>query len=308
MTAGLGAALLRQRAIAAEEPEGIPLSYLESGLAALANTWRGDWSNGHYGAAVIAAYFLAREAELDEKTCGALRSELDGFRGAGKTFFAFETPKEEAAPERVGEIAKSLEEGIDGLRGAGHGVIFASLAIKAFRHAPQLAKPTWIDGVLRLDRLIRDRFRPDPDTDWNRAHPLPAPKTPQEMLESAFACFERSTAPGPIGLIHAVTHADAVAELWEMGYESLAVRGWAPLAIQVNVDPAPRSPPVVLAAPAKETPLSHRFWEDPKVRAETWGFRGHSFKFPYSYYRRRGAIRDAELRKRCDERALAVLG
>jgi hypothetical protein len=130
--------------------------------------------------------------------------------------------------------------------------------------------------------------------------------TPHEMLESAFECFERTTAPGAVGLIHEVTHADALAELWDMGYESLAVRGSVPLFVQVNVDPA--SAKIDLPAPVPATPLSHRFWEDPAVRKNTWGFRGHSFKFPYSYYRRRDAIRDEDLRRKCDERALAVLG
>jgi hypothetical protein len=308
VTAGLGAAFFPSRPLGAVGEPGIPISYLETGLAALANTWRGYWGNGHYGAAVIAAYFFAREADLDEPSCRAIRTELDAFQEAAPASFDFDPPKEEATPERVPEIAKSLEEGIDHCRGAGHDVIFASLAMKAFRHAPALAKPTWIDGILELDRHLREHFSPDPGADWNRAHPLPVAQTPQEMLESAFACFERVSSFGAVGMIHAVTHADAVAELWEMGYESLGERGSVSVGIHVNLDPAPPSPPVVLAAPSPESPLEQRFWENPAVRKETWGFRGHTFKFPYSYYRRRGAIRDADLRKRCDERARAVLG
>lgn len=312
VTAGLGCPFLptlsaQSAEATGTEEEGIPLRYLEAGLAALANTWRGGWANGHYGAAMIAAYFFAREVELDERTRAAIRTELDAFRKEGRRFFEFDTPEEEATPERVPEIARSLEQGIDQLRGAGHNVIFAALALKAFRHAPALAKPQWIDGILALDRHLREHFRPDADTDFNRTHPIPKWQTPQEMLESALACFVSAAGNGAVGLIHGITHADAVAELWELGYESLAVRGSEALKIQINLDPTPQ-PEGALAEPSPDSPLSHRFWENPAVRRETWGFRGHNFKFPYSYYRRRGAIRAAELLKGCDERALAVIG
>ena len=113
---------------------------------------------------------------------------------------------------------------------------------------------------------------------------------------------------GEVGLIHEITHADAVAELWELGHEALAVRGSEPLKIHVNLDPAlPPPEGDACADPAPEWPLSHRFWENPAVRAKTWGFRGHTCKFPYSYYRCRNAIRDEELRRKSDERALSVL-
>jgi hypothetical protein len=128
------------------------------------------------------------------------------------------------------------------------------------------------------------------------------------MLESALTCFARAPGNGAVGLIHCVTHADAVAGLWELGYESLAVRGSKALEIQVNLDPTPAQPGDALAEPTTDSPLSHRFWENPAIRRETWGFRGHNFKFPYSYYRRRGAIRDADLRMKCDDRALSVIG
>lgn len=312
VTAGLGSAFLPSLsslpgATGTEEEHQIPPRYLEAGLAALANTWRGYWGNGHYGAAMIAAYFFAREVELEARTRAALQTELDAFRSEGRQFFEFDTPQEEATPERVPEIARSLEQGIDQLRGAGHNVIFAALALKAFHHAPALAKPQWIDGILALDQHLRGHFRADPDTDFNRAHPLPRWQTPQEMLATALAGFARGAGHGAVGLIHNVTHADAVAELWELGYESLAVRGSEALKIHINQEPTLPRPEDAPAEPALDSPLSCRFWESPAVRRATWGFRGHNFKFPYSYYRRRGAIRDADARKACDERALAVI-
>lgn len=317
VTASLGTALFRLpgmpqgvagEAAATRPAKGIALRHLESGLAALANTWRGYWGNGHYGAAAIAAYFFAREQELDERTCKAIEGELDAFRAAGAEFFDFATPATAATPERLPEIVASLEKGIDSSRGAGHDVIFASLALKAFRHAPALAKPEWIDGILALDDHLRGHFRPDADTDFNRANPLPNWQTPQELRETALACFVRRSGIGEVGLIHCLTHADAVAELWEMGHEPLAVRGSAALKIHLNLDPAPTPPETGLAKPWPESPLTHALWENPAVRNKTWGFRGHTFKFPCSYYHHRAALRDAELRQQCDERALSVLG
>ena len=311
VTAGVGGALLRLPGMAgmAEEPaSGIAPKYLESGLAALSNTWRGYWGDGHYGAAAIAAWFFAREQQLDARTCQAIETELDAFRASGSQFFDFATPETEATPDRTAEIVASLEKGIDGTRGAGHDVIFATLALMAFREAPALAKPEWIDGILKLDAHLRERFRPDADTDYNRANPLPKWQTPQELRESALACFVRRSGIGEVGLVHQLTHADAVAELWEMGHERLAVRGSAALRIHLNLDPAPSPPEAGLAKPWPDSPLTHALWENPAVRNKTWGFRGHHFKFPFSYYRHRAALRDAELRRQCDERALSVLG
>ncbi len=321
VTAGLGGAIVGLPSLAplasaqASGPEpgtngekGIPVRYLEAGLAALANTWRGYWGNGHYGAAAISAYFFARDLALDERTCKAMQAELDAFREAGKSLFEFETPKEEATPERVAEIVRSLEKGIDQSRAAGHDVIFAALALKAFHHAPALAKPQWIDGIVKLDLHLRERFGADADTEFNRAHPIAKWQTPQELVESTFACFMRPSLGGPVGLIHGITHADAVAELWELGHESLAARGGEALKVHINLDPSLAQPEPALGERVPDSPLSHRFWENPTVRNATWGFRGHTFKFPYSYYRRRTAIRDAALREQCDARALAVLG
>src|SRR5262245_29793078 len=315
VSAGLGSAFLGLPGVSAlagardggtDEQKGIPIAYLEAGLAALANAWRGDWANGHYGAAVIAAYFFAREVDLDARARKAIQTELDAFRGEGRRFFEFDAPKEQATPERVAEIAESLETGIDQLRGAGHDVIFGALALKAFRHAPSLALPSWIDGMLQFNQQFREHFRPEEDTEFNRAHPIPKWRTPEAMLEATLASFAGPPGTGAVGLIHNVTHADAVAELWEMGYEALAVRASEALKIQINLDPAPKQPVAPLAPPSQESPLSHPFWENPDVRKQTWGFRGHNFKFPYSYYRRRGALRDAELRKQCDVRALSI--
>lgn len=292
-------------------PRGLPDRYLEAGIAALANVQADRWSDGHFGASLIAAWFFARELELDERTLRAIQAELDAFQADNRRHFEFATPREEADPDRTGEIAGSIAEGIDGLRGAGHGVIFSTLALKAFRHAPALAKPAWIDGVLRLDRQIREHFRPDPDSDYNRGHPLPAFQTPRELTESALTCFARrprlAEAIGPVGMIHVVTFADALAELWEMGHESLAMRGSAALKLRINVDPSPAARVEPEPARRPDSPFTAGFWEDRAVREQNWGFSGHHFKFPYSYWRRRSALRDAELLHACDEQALRLL-
>lgn len=306
-----GARLLGSQGATETRPRGLPKRYLEAGLAALANVGQDRWADGHFGASLIAAWFFARELDLDERTHQAIQSELDAFQAANKGHFDFGTPDEEADPDRAGEIARAMEEGIDGLRGAGHGVIFSTLALKAFHHVPALAKPSWIDGVLRLDRQIRERFRPDPDTDYNQKHPLPQFHTPQELVESALTCFARRTSLsaeiGPVGLIHVVTSADALADLWEMGHESLAKRGSEGLKVRINVDPAPSDQASAAVARVPQSPLTAGFWEDPAVREQNWGFSGHHFKFPYSYYRRRVAVRDPELLQACDDLALRLL-
>jgi len=297
----------RQAAENASDDVGLPASYLETGVAAFANAWRTNNAiAGHHGAAVIAGYFFSRENPLDEPARKALRAEIDAFlRDLGPSF-RFESPAEAPDPDLCTRIVTTLETRIDEFRTGGHNVIWATLPLKALRHAPSLARPTTIDGICRLIELFHTQLPARHDTDYNRSHPIAKFQTPAELVTSAFSSFAAPVSLRPSEQIHFVTHADALAELWEMGFESLAIRGSEAMKINVNrialSTPARRPPDETLPA----SPLAHGYWSDSRVRSGGLGA-GHHLKFPYSYYRRRKQLSDVPLRQRCDDQVLQML-
>ena len=51
--------------------------YLEAGLIALSRVGESHWNEGHTGAAVIAAYYFAREQHLDDAAVAALARQIN---------------------------------------------------------------------------------------------------------------------------------------------------------------------------------------------------------------------------------------
>jgi hypothetical protein len=285
---------------------GLPREFLEKGLLAFANAWRTDDPiHGHGGAALMTAYFFSHEQELDAATAAAFRAEVDKFLETGARDFGFEPPAEAPDPEGCKKIVEALATRIDEFRTGGHNVIFSVLPLQAMTHAPELARPSTIAGVLKLLEQFHQRFGPRADHDWNRAHPLPKFSTPDEMVTAAFRAFSTPMSTRPSELIHCVTHVDALATLWELGHEALAIRGSEAMKININREPF-EAAEMGAGRPLPATPLEPGYWSHPRLQNRGLGG-GHFLKFPFSYYRRRGAVTDAELLGRCDLQARRMI-
>ena len=111
---------------AGERRHPLDPSYLELGLTAMARAER--WFDAHWGAALIAAYYLCEENDLDGETTAAIEEQLGVVTRTRSHAFRPFTPE----PPREGAIASILESLVPtlegGLRAHGHASIYTALA------------------------------------------------------------------------------------------------------------------------------------------------------------------------------------
>ena len=105
--------------------------------------------NGHWGAAVIATYYMCKRLNFEKSVLNEIKKQLDLFIEIKKKFFKpFEDEK--ADPKLVSQITETVGKTIEVYRQHGHVVIFVSHALKALRDRPELAKPSIIKGILNI--------------------------------------------------------------------------------------------------------------------------------------------------------------
>jgi hypothetical protein len=290
-----------------DPPKPAPLGpeYLGRGLVALSDAHKRGWLQGHNGAAVLATYYFCKENALDERTTHALGKQIDAFITKSPEEFPAPDPgRGRAEPLR---IVEQLDGQIADLRAGGHDVIFASLALKALRDLPEYATPSIVDGICELLKLIVARRRPDPDTPYNQEHPLPPYRSASDIatvtLQATLRPWGDVSRVGASGVIHWITHADAVVTLADLGYGDLARRGYAAQRLHINqaVSGADRPEPERKAVDW----LGAEYWESDgpkKLFSDTW-LAGHAFKLPYSLFRMLRRTEDPKLREACLVRA-----
>lgn len=278
----------------------VPLGreYLAKGLASLSVAHKHGWLEGHNGAAVLATYYFSRENTLPERTTAALGKQIDAFIAKNRAEFPAPDPGPGTAdPAR---IAEQLDTQIAELRAGGHDVIFASLALRALRDMPEYATPAIVDGICELLRLIVARRRPDPDTVFNRENPLPPYESTKDIasvtLKATLRPWGDVARVGASGVIHWITHADAVVTLADLGYGDLAKRGYAAQRLHINqaVTGGDRREPDRTAVDW----LAPAYWESEtprKLFGDSW-LAGHAFKLPYSLFRMLRLADDQELK------------
>jgi hypothetical protein len=309
--AGCRTRLLATGSPAAARPEpALGPEYLERGLLELGAAHPRGWLAGHGGAAILAATFFAADNALDERTGRALRANVDGFMGQEPG-----RPAAVAAGEGTGDAAPILEQ-LDGqvgaLRAGGHDVIYGALALRALRERPDLATPSVVEGVRRLLARVRDDRRPDADTAHNRAHPLPEYRTAADVatttLRATLQPWNHLRLIGTSGVLHWITHADAVLTLADLGHVDLARKAHDALRLHVNG----RAPAPDTVTPPRGAPLDWlgpEYWESDRPKRAfqgTW-LAGHSFKLPHGLFRLLRHVEDADLRAAALRRAALLL-
>jgi hypothetical protein len=231
----------------------VRFDYLIKGLNAMSRAHRVNTMAGHLGAALVAGYFISEQhPKLDDKVYAGIEGELDRIIRGESVFsprkdssitvddmFKPHT-EEEAKTELVDNIAEALARNIDELHESGHNVIFASIAIRAFKDHPDLATSAVVNGIYRL---ITDFNGTKPGSGYygkqrgridGRAIPLSKDNTfppyaglsamaevvIEELIQTA---GERRDGFG--GMWHVINHAAALAELAAYGYPELATKG-----------------------------------------------------------------------------------
>ena len=110
------------------------------GLNALARSPQMNYFNdGHRGAAMISAYLLCVDNNLDDQATARIVELFDLNWANSKLCQPF--PEGDPDPDGIEKIGAALVEGSEALRQVGHNAIFAMLAIKGFRMMPEAATP-----------------------------------------------------------------------------------------------------------------------------------------------------------------------
>lgn len=255
------------------------------------------FADGHRGAAIIATCTLASENGLAGDTQHAMARLIAHHWGRSGLCAGF--PDEAPDEAFLDQIALALQGNISRLRQVGHNVIFAMLALKAFKAVPQAITPSRVEGVCRLIRsfatyddvtLTEDDHYPD----------LADPATfAASVLEECLAAAERFRGTGNGYPGHLLTYGQALLELRSLGYPDLAEAGIHAYQLFVKVarqGPTPDARRIPDHADRGQDPLTHGYWEqrgqgDPRL--------GHCFKYPYSFHNLLARASDPQLTRRC---------
>jgi hypothetical protein len=297
--------------------------YLDYGLTGMGRACdRPGWFQAHWGAAVLASYFLRRDADLNAAVDTSVKTQADLLVDVRDSYFV-PLKGEDPDPKLIETVAGALEGPITGYRAHGHHVIFASLALRALEEAPHMATPALTRGLSKItERIGKKAAAPDPP--YNRENPLPAYTDEASIANALFDCLlrwegVRFAQEGEKGLVrpnftHQITYTDALIQLHRMGRDELARRGHAAHQIAINTAPpegtAGKEEPHPLAT--LDVVLSPDYWQD-EQNCDAWKGRfdsatnrmgdwvvGHLFKILYSYLRVRNLIADREKATRVD--------
>lgn len=272
------------------------------GLNALARAHEFNYfTDGHRGAALVAAHLLCVDNRLDEQARSRIVELLD--LNWAKSALCKPFPDAEPEPARIGEIGVALAEGGEVLRQVGHNAIFAMLAIKAFRMVPSAATPERIDGVCALVRSF---------TPWRDVQPAPDVKPPpfadaaaasQFILRETSAAIDRFVGFGQGVAGHMLTFGQALVELAAMGDVLWAESCRTAFRKYVTVTrrgPEPDAKRYPDRKPSDLRPTDAAYWRSRGDRAVDIG---HAFKYPYSYYALLRRAEDPELERTLDAKA-----
>ncbi|MFM1650689.1 hypothetical protein ACI7RC_01155 [Brevibacillus sp. B_LB10_24] len=267
-------------------------SYLELGLIGMARGGQLSWFKGHFGAALLAGYFMNQEHDLPEHVKEGIVRTCESYRKQYPDWFGPLEP-EEPNPRLMEEVISGLKANTQCLRTSGHGLALGVLALKALRERPDLTTPTVVKGLVNM----LERTREDtPNRYWGvdnyftmtreDVREIPAYSDTLAMARQAFAELQMIV-PGRTldgkkyffdgEKTHGITHAHALAELERFGYDELVAAGQSNHLIQMHLNR--QLPDFMLASEVKEPPftsiLSPAFWaktyEDP-----------HALKLPYA--------------------------
>jgi len=293
------------RPAAADEPPGdepVPAAtkaaHLAAGLVALSRVHPQGWVGGHFGAAVVASHYFCEDNDLDGRTARALRANVDAFLAHRPDQFPKAGPGAGTAdPVR---IVERLDRQVHELRSGGHDKIFAALALRALKDLPEYATPAVVDGICRLLEVFAATARPVTASRYALEHPTEPYRGPADLAAATLRAMLRPWGHvrqvGTSGVLHWVTHAEALLTLEDLGYGEVARKGYAAHQLVHNrpvVDDGsrpPERPPVDWLGPA--------YWESDTPRRAldgSWLF-GHSFKLPYSLFTLLRRVDDEALR------------
>ena len=291
-------------------------AYLAKGLIGMAQA--DGWFEAHWGAGILAGYYLCKENKLNSETVAGIKKQLDAVIRLNADQFTA-PPEEQADEALIEEVPNALAPAMeDGLRAHGHAVIFASLSTKALRDATYMAQPTLIQALCGLSRDIT-KLKVEKPKGTSAAQPYADSQTMIQETFDSLARFKELLGRPSIqrpNFTHMTTHTEALMNLEEMGYENLAKAGHAGHRIHIGA-PVPEVDLEANASDDRATLdalMSKSYWNNPQNldqwnrkgnpndnRNGYWIAHGHLFKVLYSYHRLIARIKDIEQVKLCSK-------
>jgi hypothetical protein len=280
--------------------------YLLSGLNALSRAHRMDYfADGHRGAALISAYYLCRESDVEPGVSDTIAAIVD--EHWTQTDLCAPFPPEEPCPDRLGRVADSLARSIGQLREVGHNVIFASLALKALRQMPEAIIPSRVAGICRLI----DSFKVMGDIPVAEDVVLPrfddTALAAEAILSEFLGAMDRFEGRGQGWSGHLLTYGRALLDLQQLDYSDLVLAGLDAFRCYVG---RIRMGPQATDKPRPEHPESNlrptqtAYWHERRNVAPKLG---HVFKYAYGLYGLLRLTPDRDFAKGCLARASPVL-
>ncbi len=278
------------------EREGPDQRLVLLGLNALARAHEMNYfADGHRGASMVSAHLLCVDNGLDGQTTSRIAELFDLNWASSKLCKPF--PEADPDPAGIEKIGTALLEGGDVLRQVGHNVIFAMLAIKAFRMIPSAATPERVDGVCALIRSFTPWHDIEPDPAINPPPFTDAAAASKFILRETNTAIDRFVGFGQGFAGHMLTFGQSIVELAAMGDVELAESCRTAFRKYVTVTrlgPEADARRIADHKPSTLRPNQSAYWE--KRGDHTMGL-GHVFKYPYGYY---------DLLRRADDAVLST--
>jgi hypothetical protein len=270
---------------------GVDDRYLSLGLAGMVNA--GEPFMAHFGAALLAGWWIERDLALTPDASRAMVRQADALIGRHSWLFA--DLRTSAAVGRAHEIVEAIEGGLDHTWAVGHDVIYAALVARTLDARPELDSGPVVDGVIAvleecrtqpLDVVggvfdVRDAGADEVGSEEVATNGSLAAVALGTVLE--FDHVYLGLHQGDIG--HLADHAHALIVLDRLGHAGIAQRGRrgfrehlaALRRVRHSTADLPEIAPSV-AADARDP----AYW-DRSSSSNDWAV-GHVFKYPYAMF------------------------
>lgn len=246
--------------------------YIHHGVTALGQSMTIDptgWFNGHVGAAMLSGAFIIEENLVPKEIIPYVEKSLD--RLISKHSNYFEPIKHQTKVDSFNELLDEIDISLNQLSTSGHGVIFATLLLKAFRLDPSLCTREILDGFIsmlpstREDRWSRYRLAEDYRTYQCKES---FAGSLEELCKKMYYSNTENIYPNQNGYFfvgenqHGITHSQAILDLKKMGYDNFAQKGMKNLLKQYELNKHEPHDKTV-KPPRQFTPLEKKFWQFP---------------------------------------------
>ncbi|MDF1515305.1 MAG: hypothetical protein P1S60_15965 [Anaerolineae bacterium] len=279
--------------------------YVQYGIDALCRAHRMNYfTDGHRGAAMIAAYCFCREVEVEQGAADLIGASID--QQWSNTPLCEPFPPGAYEASGIDRILECLERSMDYMRQAGHNVIFPALALKAFHHFPDLLTEARVDGLCKLIEAFTINEPLSLDQDDEQVDFEEASDIAEYILSEMLTVIDAFEGRGQGWSGHLLTYGRALIDIKNMGYGKTAKRGEHGFNLYIKRirmgpletdKPRPEHPQSVLL------PVQREYWQQ---RVDKSLNLGHSIKYPYGFYGLVDLARDETLINQCLDKAYHI--